>query len=179
MASGFELSRETIHDHVALLEGVFLLQRLYPWYTNRLSRLVKRPKLHIGDTGVACALLDADAADLNKDRALLGHLLETFVLQELQRQASGLTDHFSFYHFRDRDRHEVDIVVEQGIRRVAGIEVKAASSVSSSDFRGLRTLREAAGDSFVHGVVLYDGEVTLPFGDKFHAVPIRSLWETP
>jgi predicted AAA+ superfamily ATPase len=179
LASSFELSRNTIHDHLALLEGVFLLQRLYPWYTNRLSRLVKRPKLHIGDTGVASSLLDFGADDLQRDRAALGPLLESFVLQELQRQASGLKEHFSFYHFRDRDRHEVDIVVEQGIRRVAGIEVKAASSVSSSDFSGLRTLREAAGDSFVQGVVLYDGEVTLPFGDKFNAVPIRSLWETP
>jgi len=179
LASGFELSRETIHDHVALLEGVFLLQRLQPWHTNRLSRLVKSPKLHIGDTGVACSLLDFAAADLQQDRTLLGPLLESFVFQELQRQASGLVERFNFYHFRDRDRHEVDIVVEQGIRAVAGIEVKAAATVSSSDFRGLRNLREVAGDRFVHGVVLYDGEVTLPFGDRFHAVPIRSLWETP
>lgn len=179
LASGFQLSRETIHDHVALLEGIFLLQRLQPWHTNRLSRLVKTPKLHIGDTGVACSLLEMEAADLQQDRALLGPLLESFVFQELQRQASGLGERFNFFHFRDRDRHEVDIVIERGIRAVAGVEVKAAASVSSGDFRGLRKLREAAGDRFVHGVVLYDGELTLPFGEGFHAVPMRTLWEAP
>jgi len=58
-----------------------LLERLPSWHVNRLSRLVKRPKLHIGDTGVACTLLGVDAAGLNRDRPLLGAMLETFVLQ--------------------------------------------------------------------------------------------------
>ena len=62
LAAPFELTRQTIHDYVTLLERVFLLERLPPWHTNRLSRLVKRPKLHMGDTGVACALLGLDAA---------------------------------------------------------------------------------------------------------------------
>ena len=179
LASPFELDRETIHSHIVLLENIFLLQRLQPWFTNRLSRLVKRPKLHMGDTGVACALLGMGAADIQGDRNLFGSLLETFVLQELQRQASAREDRLAFYYFRDREGYEVDIVIERGIRAVAGVEVKAAASVTDHDFRGLRKLREAAGDRFVHGVVLYDGTATIPFGDRFHAVPIRSLWETP
>jgi len=73
----------------------------------------------------------------------------------------------------------VDVVVERGFGSVAGVEVKAAASVSDRDFRGLRRLRQAAGDRFAHGVVLYDGTATIPFGEKLHAVPIRALWETP
>jgi|GEM_PF-5761321 len=61
--------------------------------------------------------------------------------------------------------------------RAAGAEVKAASSVTEGGFRGLRNLRDAAGDRFVHGVVLYDGEATSAFGERFHAVPVRVLWE--
>jgi hypothetical protein len=179
LAGPFQLTRQTIHDHVALLEGVFLLQRLPPWHSNRMSRLVKTPKLHMGDTGIACALLGMNGGALLRERGALGALLETFVLQELQRQASGRDEPLAFFHFRDRDAYEVDIVVEQGAQAVAGIEVKAASSVTEGDFRGLRRLRDAAGQRFAHGVVLYDGEVTIRFGEQFHAVPIRALWEGP
>ena len=82
-----------------------------------------------------------------------------------------------FFHFRDKDGAEVDIVLERGARDVAGVEVKAAATVTAADFRGLRKLREAAGARFLGGVVLYDGETSASFGDGFFAVPIRCLWE--
>ena len=145
LASPFELTRQTIHEHVTLLERVFLLERLPAWHANRLSRLVKRPKLHVGDTGVACALLGVDATRLASDRQLLGALLETGVFQELRRQASWLPEPVGFFHFRDRDDFEVDIVLEQGALAVAGVEVRAAATVKESDLRGLRKLRAAAG----------------------------------
>jgi len=163
---------------VTLLERVFLLDRLPSWHTNQMSRLVKRAKLHIGDTGVACALLGLDAAQLDADRATFGPMLETFVLQELKRQASGQADPVAFHHFRDRDDFEVDIVLEKDGARLAGVEVKAAASVSERDLRGLRKLRAVAGNRFVAGVVLYDGEATIDFGDRLFAVPVRALWET-
>ena len=177
LASPFQLSRPTIRDYITLLERVFLLESLSPWHSNRLSRLVKTPKLHLGDTGVACALLGLDADSLNRDRSMLGQMLETFVLQELRRQASWNEASITFHHFRDRDGAEVDIVLERGAHEVAGIEVKAAATVTASDFRGLRKLKEAAGKRFTSGVVLYDGEASVGFGEGFSAVPIRLLWE--
>ena len=179
LAAPFQLTRPTIHEHVTLLERVFLVERLPPWHSNRLSRLVKTPKLHIGDTGVACALLGVDAATLQRERDMLGPLLETFVLQELRRQASGRSEPLSFFHFRDRDDFEVDIVIERGAGQVAGVEVKAAASVAERDLRGLRKLKEAAGRRFASGVVLYDGEAGVDFGDSLYAVPLRTLWEGP
>jgi predicted AAA+ superfamily ATPase len=177
LAASFELSRPTIRDYLSLLERVFLVERLPPWYSNRLSRLVKTPKLHVGDTGLASALLHTDTEAVASDRALLGQLLETFVYQELNREASGRGDRLRFHHFRDRDGAEVDIVIERGVNAVAGVEVKAGATVTTSDFRGLRKLAQAAGHRFVRGVVLYDGESVLPFGERLQAVPIRLLWE--
>ena len=179
LSAPFEMTRQTIHEYVTLLERVFLLERLPSWHTNRLSRLVKRPKLHMGDTGVACSLLGVDAVGLDKDRQLLGSMLETFVLQELRRQASWRPEPLGFFHFRDRDGFEVDIVLEQGHSAIAGVEVKAAATAGEADFRGLRKLRDAAGERFVAGVVLYDGTATVNFGDGLFAVPVRRLWETP
>jgi predicted AAA+ superfamily ATPase len=177
LAAPFQLSRPTIRDYVTLLTRVFLLEELPPWHSNRLKRLVKTPKLHVGDTGLACALLAADAPGLKADRARLGPLLETFVFQELRRQASWFEDPLSFFHFRDRDGYEVDVVIERGTQSLAGVEVKAAATVTEADFRGLRKLKEAGGKRFVGGVVLYDGEMSAGFGDAMYAVPIRALWE--
>jgi len=176
LAGPFQLSRPTIREYVTLLERVFLLEELPPWHRNRLSRLVKTPKLHVGDSGVAATLLGLDAAALHADRVTLGQLLETFVHQELRRQASGHEDEIRFHHFRDKDGFEVDLVLERG-GRLAGVEVKAAATVTTADFRGLRKLAGAAGESFAAGVVLYDGETCVGFGDRRYAVPIRTLWE--
>lgn len=177
LASSFRLSRNTIGDYVTLLENIFLLDRIPPWHSNRSNRLVKTPKLHMGDTGLACSLLGLDSGTLASDRAQLGPLLETFVYQELRRLASWHTDHHDFYHFRDRDKVEVDIVIERGARRLAGVEVKAAATVTTADFRGLRKLKKTAGKRFVAGVVLYDGEACAGFGEGLFAVPLRLLWE--
>lgn len=178
LASSFQLSRTTVGDYVTLLENIFLLERVPPWYSNRASRLVKTPKLHMGDTGLACGLLGIDAEDLNADRTLLGQFLESFVYQELRRLASWHPKHHDFYHFRDRDKMEVDIVIERGARQLVGVEVKAAATVTASDFRGLRKLKQSAGKRFVAGAVLYDGEATVSFGDALYAVPIARLWES-
>lgn len=176
LAAPFQLSRPTIREYVNLLARVFLLEELPPWHSNRLSRLIKTPKLHLCDTGLACALLGMDADGLAGNRPLLGQLLETFVFQELRREASWSERPMAFHHFRDKDGVEVDIVVETSGQRIAGVEVKAAATVHDADFKGLRKLRDSAGTQFHAGVVLYDGEVAVPFGDRLSAVPLRMLW---
>lgn len=178
LSAPFQISHPTIRDYVTLLERSFLLERLPPWHVNQMKRLIKTPKLHIGDTGLACALLDVDASAVAENRPLLGQLLETFVFQELRRQAGWRDSPTAFFHYRDKDKAEVDIVIEQGAHAVAGIEVKAAATVTSADFRGLRKLAKAAGTRFAGGVVLYDGEICAGFGNRLHAVPLRLLWNS-
>ena len=178
LSAPFQLSRPTIGEYLALLERVYLLENLPPLYSNLGKRLVKTPKLHIGDTGLACALLGASVPSLMANRTLLGQLLETFVFQELRRQATWHDSPVEFFHYRDKDQVEVDIVMESN-SLVAGVEVKAGATVTQSDFRGLHRLRDACAGAFAAGVVLYDGETSVSFGDNLHAVPIRLLWETP
>jgi hypothetical protein len=176
LAAPFQLSRPTIRDYVTLLERIFLIDLLPPWHSNRLSRLIKTPKLHLADTGLASSLLGVDAAALAKDRPLLGQVLETFVLQELRRQAGWHEASIGFHHFRDKDGYEVDIVLERDGRELAGVEVKASATVTEADFRGLRKLREASGGRFVCGALLYDGESAVRFAADMFAVPIKALW---
>lgn len=175
LAGSFELSRPTIRAYVTLLEQVFLLEQLPAWQTNRLKRLIKTPKLHLCDTGLIAAMLGVDASALYEDRELYGQLLETFVFQELRREASFRTDDLRFFHFRDHAGMEVDVVLERG-NKIAGVEVKASSSISTSDFRGLRRLAEASGTRFAGGALVYDGDHILPFGDRLFAVPVETIW---
>jgi len=141
-----------------------------------MKRMVKTAKLHLGDTGIACALMNLNPSALAEDRSLFGHVLETFVLQELKRQASGHEDSHEFFHYREKKGAEVDIVIQRGLD-FAGVEVKASATIKKSDFRGLYRFKTAAGKKFAGGVVVYNGNTSGSFGDGLYAVPLHLLWE--
>lgn len=176
LASGLEISANTVRAHLALLETLFLVQRLPSWHSNRLSRLVKAPKIHIADSGLLAHLLNADADSVVDDDRLAGTLFETFAVTEVARLAAVEHDPPQLYHVRDRDRNEVDLILERRGGTIVGIEVKAAATLGSADFRGLRLLRDRLGDRFAFGAILYTGSDTLPFGDRLAAVPLSALW---
>jgi len=176
LASPFEISNPTVKEYVTLLKQLFLVDELKPWFSNRLSRLVKSPKIHVGDTGLACSLLGMDSDSLNANRSILGQLLETFVYQELRKLTSWHEDRVDFFHLRGKDGMEVDFVLERNGKEVAGIEVKASATIRYSDFHWLRKLQEALGNRFKCGIVLYDGETVSPFGSQLFAVPLSMLW---
>ena len=170
----------TVRRYTSILERAFLLERLPAWASSFHPRLTRTPKLHLGDTGLACALLRLDAGSLRSaaGRKTFGPLLETFAFQELRRQLSWRAVPPRLHHFRNHDKVEVDIVLEQGIERVAGIEVKAAGKVGPGDFRGPRKLKGLAGRRFAAGVVLHGGGEYQRFGPDLHAAPLPLLWET-
>ncbi len=174
LAAPFQLSRPTIREYMTLLARIFLVDELAPWHSNQLKRLVKTPKVHLGDTGLACNLLGVGAEQLWQNRPLFGAMLESFLFQEIRRHASWHEEPVSYYHFRDKDGVEVDLVLESA-GQVAGVEVKAASTIRTTDFKGLRKLRDTLGETFTAGVLLYDGDTLLPFGDRLWALPISAV----
>jgi uncharacterized protein len=92
------------------------------------------------------------------------------------KQVDCLAETCRLYHYRVKDQDEVDIIVEREGGNVVGIEIKRAT-VTGGDFRGLRKLSAASGKDFKLGVVLYDAEQTVPFGERMFAVPISCRWE--
>jgi len=113
-----------------------------------------------------------------RDDALVGPLLENFVLGELAWQLSWSTTSATLAHFRTRDGVEVDGVLESADGRLVGVEVKAAQTVRAEVFAGLRHFAAHARDRFHHGVLFYTGETAEPFGDRLTAVPIEALWRS-
>ncbi|WVT77995.1 ATP-binding protein (plasmid) [Sinorhizobium chiapasense] len=176
IGSAIGMNHITTQKYVGIFESLFLARTVQPWFSNTLKRLTKTPKIHFLDSGLLASLRDLSLDRLRAERGQFGPLLETFVFAEILKLASGGEERFEFSHFRDKEQNEVDLVIEDKRGRIVGIEVKAAATVSSADFSGLRILAEASGEKFVSGLVMYDHEKVIPFGERLYAVPISALW---
>jgi predicted AAA+ superfamily ATPase len=177
LARDLAVSQHTVNHHLSVLEEVFLIKRLPAWSRNLSTRATAAPKVAFVDSGLACTLLAQQAAGLSRLGSPLGPLLEGFVAMEVARQATWAEAQVDLFHYRTRDQTEVDLVIENFDGRVVAVEVKAASSVRSEDFRGLRHLSERLGDDMVAGFVLYLGTESLPFGPRLRALPLSVLWD--
>lgn len=176
LGSSINVSYKTGQRYVSLLEQVFLVATLQPWFTNALKRIAKTPKLHFLDSGLLATARGLSFERVKTNRELFGALLETFVFSEVMKLMTASDLRLTPYHFRDQQMREVDIVLERDDGMIVGIEVKASATVKASDFGGLRTLAEACKDRFAYGIVLYDSTDFVPFGDKLAAVPLSCLW---
>jgi predicted AAA+ superfamily ATPase len=173
-----KLNAVTYRHYRVLLQQLFLISLVPPWYRNIGKRFVKSPKLFFVDTALLCHALGVDAANLQKQNpGLFGHVLENFVASELTKQLAMLADGGTLYHFRTHDDKEVDFMIERRSGELLGFEVKGRDSITPDDFAGLKALKEQAGTDFRRGIVLYLGKTTISFGDDFWAMPIQSLWK--
>jgi uncharacterized protein len=170
------ISHNTLKRYLALLQATFLIRLLPAWSRNSGKRFTKAPKLHLNDAGLACHLLGIDAARLAGHPSHWGRLVETFVVDELLRQATWSPFPVQASHFRLATGQEVDLVLEDGRGRVVGVEVKASATLRGEDLNGLKALAALSGDAWVGGVVFYGGDTPLPFGTGLQAWPITSLW---
>lgn len=176
LASELGLSRDTVARYLALLEEVFLIERIPAWSRNLSARAISTPKVFMVDSGIAAHLCGMTAATLRAKPDMLGSLLENFVASELARQITWCDQEIRMWHYRTRDQVEVDLILENNQRQIIAIEVKASSTVKGEDFRGLTHLAQHIGDDLIAGYVLYAGTQTLPFGPTFRAVPVSALW---
>jgi uncharacterized protein len=172
------IDQRTADAYDRLLESLYLLDRVPAWSSNRLARLVKRPKRYLVDPGLAMSAAGIDGASVLRDGDLLGRLLDTFVAAQLRPEVA-LLPRARLYHLRtDAGRQEVDIVIDLGGGRVIGIEVKAGAAPAPRDARHLGWMRDQLGDSFVCGIVLHTGPRPFELGDRLRALPICALWSS-
>lgn len=167
---------KTTRKYVAILEQLFLVRRVEPWFRNPLKRLIKTPKLHFLDSGLLSVLLGITHERVAKDRSIFGALLETFLISEILKQVSWFDESCTVWHYRDKDQDEVDLVIETARGALVGIEVKASATAHAGDFKGLRKLADASSGGFKLGLLLYDGERAIPFGERLFAAPVSCVW---
>jgi uncharacterized protein len=177
LGNDLDLRRETVEHYIAICERLYLVRRLLPWHRNASKRLIKTPKVHLVDSGLAATLTGLTARDWNTRRDRFGPLLESFVVEQIIAQSGWTDPDLRFWHYRDKDQVEVDLVITRG-RETWGVEIKAAATATPSDGRGLRRLAEQCGGYYRGGVLLYAGASALRLDEVGNlAAPLARLWD--
>ncbi len=177
IANKIGITRQTVASYIRLLEQLYIFEALPAWHKNESKRLVKTPKMHIVDSGLLCALRRLNEDKITNDFHIFGALLESDVVNEIKRIATWHDEPIEFYHYRDKDKVEVDLILETYTGDIIAIEIKASATITSSDFQGLRKLQSLAGRQFSMGMILYDGDHSTQHGENLYSVPIGCLWE--
>jgi uncharacterized protein len=170
-----EMHHNTAQAYVTLLEQMFLLQRLSAWRPGLGARESSRPKVYLSDPGMLAYLLGADVQRIERDDQVTGKACETLVAAELLKHSSWANNAVRVYHYQ-REREDIDFVLESRAGDLAAVEVKAKASLVSKDWKWLAALRDARSDRFKSGIVIYSGDQTIPLGDRLWAVPYAGLW---
>lgn len=176
LGSQVGLDGKTVSRYISVFEQMYLLKRIDVWSRNRLKRVVKTPKLQFVDSGLLSMLTNISHKDVQLDKTGYGHILESFVFGELLKHTTTSDDDYRLLYYRDADKFEVDVVIEDSAGQLVGVEVKASATVKERDLRGLKKLANLSGDQFTAGVLLYDGDETMPLGSNLWAAPLSTLW---
>ena len=170
-----KLNAVTAGRYLDLLEASFLIRRLPPFLKNRSSRLVKSPKLHFTDSGLAAHMAGIPTLEPGRDDLLRGALFETYVAQNLAALLEAHLPDAQLAFWHEQGRHEVDFVIEVG-RKVFALEVKAATRWGENDLSGLRAFLERTPACAV-AVLAYNGKEAVKLDERLFAIPLGKLLE--
>jgi hypothetical protein len=177
IADQLEINRRTVasyRDLLASLHVVWDLPALVPG--NATGQVVKSPKLHLVDSGLAATLAGRDQPEaLVRDSHFAGALVETMVANDLRVQSVVHESEPRLFHFRE-DSHEVDLVIEVPNGQVIGIEIKLASNPGDKDLAGLRRLRRSTGSRWMGGIVLCRVPAGRITDDGLAIAPLDAVW---
>jgi hypothetical protein len=177
IGSGLSIQRPTIESYINALETLFLVERVYPWTKTDYARVGRQGKLFMTDSGLMTSLLGwrMDQVRLDSDRA--GKLMETFAFNEIMAQIDAGESGYTLFHYRDREKREIDFIIEREDNTLLGIEIKAGSTVSKNDFRHMTWFQNnlIKSQKFI-GLILYTGQVPASFGNNLWAIPFGLLW---
>ena len=175
LARDARLSSATAARYVGLLEASFLVRRLPPFLGNRSSRLVKSPKLHFTDSGLAAHIAGVTTIEPGRDDLLRGTLFEAYFVQNVSALLEAHLPDSQLSYWHEQGRHEVDLVIEAG-REVFAVEVKAGTRWSERDLSGLYAFLERTPRCRA-AVLAYNGTRAANLADRLWAIPIGQLLE--
>jgi len=177
IGSGLSIHRNTIENYLNAIEALYLVERVFPWTKTDYARVGKQSKLFLVDSGLMASLLGWKMDQIRFDSDRSGKLIETFAFNEIMAQVDAGNGIYELYHYQDREKREIDFLIERDDGALLGIEIKAGSAVGKKDFNAMRWFQDnqLKGQPFI-GIILYSGEFSVSFGNNLWAVPFGSLW---
>lgn len=171
------IANQTLDTYLGVLENTYLVDKLSPYLKTDYERVNKQSKYFVSDTGLMCSVLNWKIDDLILDSDKNGKLFETYVYNQLISQIDLENFDYSLYHYRDREKREIDFIIQDSSNNIYGIEVKSGTLISKDHFKHLKWFKNnLTKDKNFVGIVLYSGENVVPFGENLFAVPINNLW---
>jgi hypothetical protein len=129
LAADAGVSQPTAKAWLSILEASFIAFRLPAWSGNLRKRLVKMPKLHFHDSGLACWLLGIRSVEQLRSHPLRGAIFESWVAAEIAKHRANAGAYAGMYFYRDRGGVEADLLVE-GSSGLVIVEAKAGATVT-------------------------------------------------
>jgi hypothetical protein len=173
MARDVDVDQKTLKSWLSILEASGLIYLLQPYHSNVSKRLLKTPKMYFLDTGLCSYLTQWSSPEALEAGAMSGSILETYMLGEILKSYwhSGKTAHFYFY--RDRDQHEVDLLIEQD-NALYPVEFKKTASPSKNALRHFKVLQKLK-RNIGPGAVVCLKESVVPLSSEVVSIPISHI----
>ena len=177
IGSGLSIRRPTIESYINALETLYLIERIKPWTKTDYDRVGKQDKLYVCDSGLMASILGYRLEQIRLDPDRSGKLIETFAFNEIASIVDWHRPEYRLYHYRDREKREIDFIVERDDGAMLGIEIKAGSTLGKNSFKHLEWFQnKMINNKPFKRIILYTGEHVMSFGSNLWAVPFGALW---
>jgi hypothetical protein len=173
IANDTDISVPTAKKWLSILQASFQVFLLQPYSTNVTKRLIKTPKLYFLDTGLCSYLTEWATPETLDAGAMAGAIFGTYVLSEVLKSYwhQGLQP--LMYYYRDKDKREIDLILEQN-QTLYPVEIKKSASLKKDwvkHFAFLSKLNNTVGD----GAVICMTSTPLPLDETNMALPVTVL----
>lgn len=173
IANDSRLNSVTVDNYLSLLEKVYQIYLLKPYFENIGKTFIKSPKVYLTDSGMASHILNIGSTEALETSRYKGDVYETFVFSELLKHINYSQQVMELFYYRTQDKKEIDFIVKRG-ERILAIEVKASKSVKKDDFKHIIDFQQRSSRDII-GIVFYSGEHIVGFSDKLFAIPLAFL----
>jgi predicted AAA+ superfamily ATPase len=173
LARDADVAPNTAKKWLSVLQASFVVHLLEPYFTNVTSRLIKTPKLYFLDTGLCSYLTGWSSPETLEAGAMSGAILETWVVGELLRSYWHNGRDAPFHYYRDKDRKEIDVLIEAD-GTLHPLEIKKTASPTPRDVRHFATLARFGMPVGPGGIVCLARD-SLPLAPGAVSIPVRAL----
>jgi predicted AAA+ superfamily ATPase len=154
------VSHNTVRAWLSVLETSYIIHRLPAWYLNIRKQVVKTPKLHFFDSGLACYLLGIREPEQLRLHPLRGAIFESWAVSEIFKTLAHSGIQPGLFHYREARGLEIDLIIEQG-ERLDVVEIKSGATVTAAFFKNLERfadrLKEGSRTRQVQSHIVYGG----------------------
>jgi predicted AAA+ superfamily ATPase len=144
LGSDAGVSHNTARAWMSVLETSYIIHRLPAWHTNIRKQVIKTPKLHFFDSGLACYLLGIREPEQLRLHPLRGAIFESWVISEVYKVGVHSGVQASLFRYRETRGLEIDLLMEKA-ERLDAVEIKSGATATAALFKNLKRFPERLG----------------------------------